>query len=425
MLNKYSKVSEKLPNNKGIESKYLEITYRPSTNNKNPNLNTSCDMFLKSLAEADIKRDRKRVKRVIEKFYEALSKCNTPVEIINFNKLLNKTYKVGGYASIFYESASKMLNPNGPKLASTLLDEQKYEKKYGPLADFSEPFFTEDDNSYVMEKEPTTKVVSAKYDRYLLYKALEVLKLEKKNAKRLEEKRERKRRAQKAYRARQQLKKILAKENMNIIELPPVEEVEVKPVNPNISLTSVMRQIDDFLQTKNKSLEKTTTLEIMQLIENEPLLEELTKTIKINEELIEKTIVENKIKIEDTNVIKYLEVSPEEEAIKELEKPNIEEENEQRIKRELAKEDFLTRCEFAFSKVSRFRESHIKSDMEMKNLIAIHKELTKEIKKYKDILSEAEYTEINQDINNNISWLNKTLKDIEKSYSEIDKLLDL
>lgn len=175
MKYKYQKVSNLLPRNKGIESKYLEIKYRPSPNNSNYDLNKSCDTFLNTLAYADLKRDRKRVKQVIEKFYEVLVKCNNINEIINFDKLLKKTYKQGGYAAIFYESADKMLNKEGKTLAEKLLDEIKLEKKYGPIADFSEPFFIEEEK-WKSDQNTSSKVVKVEQNYYTTKRCIDILK---------------------------------------------------------------------------------------------------------------------------------------------------------------------------------------------------------------------------------------------------------
>ena len=398
MKNKYKKVTTLLPRNKGIESKYLDIVYRPSTNNSNYNLNKSCDIFINTLAYADLKRDRKRVKQVIEKFYEVLTKCNNINEITNFDKLLKKLYRQGGYASIFYESADKMLNKEGKTLAEKLLDEIKYEKKYGPIADFSEPFFY--DEEFIIEEEPSTKVVNIEQNRYITKKSIDILKQIQKEYLKEEKKRERKRIAQKAYRARLKLKKLAG------IKEEPIEEKSTVS-NDTINLIT---ELDNFLKEKDASLEDTTTIEIVNLLESEPLEEKINNTIKV-----EKVVIDEK-----TNTIKYLDVSEEEEAIKELERPDALERHEEKVQRELIKEDYLTRCEFAFNKVARFTHTRIKSDYEIRNLIEIHKEILNEMEKYKEILSTLEQEEITQEINNNLKYLNKELDKLNELDNDIE-----
>ena len=397
MKKKYEKVSTLLPRNKGIESKYLEINYRP--NKTNYELNTSIDMFVKTLAYADIKRDRKRVQQVIEKFYEVLKKCNNINEIDNLNKLLKKLYHQGGYAAIFYESSEKMLSKEGKTLAEKLLEEIKYERKYGPLEDFSQPFFYEDEH-YIVEREPSTKVVKEEQDKKIIIQSLELLKEIQKEYKKLEKKKERKRLAQRAYRARLKLKKLAG------IKEEPVKE----PVtNDTINLIT---ELDNFLQKKDASLEKTTTIEIINLLESEPLVE------KEIEEKLEKTL-----QIEDfkkAKPIDYIEKSIEEQIIEGLEDPNALIKYQEKVKKEIIKEDYLTRCEFAFNKVARFNRSRIKNDIEIKNLIEIHKELLKEIDKYKDVLTVLEKEEIEQEINNNIERLSKELSELTQDVPDID-----
>ena len=405
MRQKYAKVSTPLPRNKGIDSKYLEIKYRPSPNNSNYDLNKSCDIFLNTLAYADYKRDRKRVKQVIEKFYEVLKKCNNINEINNFDKLLKKTYRQGGYAAIFYESADKMLNKEGKTLAEKVLDEIKLEKKYGPIADFSQPFFIEEEKWH-REEQPTSKVVKVEENNYTTKRCIDLLKQIQKEYKKEEKKRERKKLAQRAYRARLRLRKLAGK----VIEPPPAKPK--KNLNETINL---LTELDNFLKERNASLEKTTTIEIIDLLKEEPLYEKITKTIKLNPEIIEKIEKE-----ETTDLLKYIEMSEAEEAIQELEAPDAMEKHQEKVEKELIKEDYLTRCEFAFNKVARFTHSRIKSDMEIKNLIAIHQDLLKEIEKYKEIISSLEYEEINKEIDNNLLYLNKELEKITPKEDDID-----
>ena len=403
MKYKYQKVSNLLPRNKGIESKYLEIKYRPSPNNSNYDLNKSCDTFLNTLAYADLKRDRKRVKQVIEKFYEVLVKCNNINEIINFDKLLKKTYKQGGYAAIFYESADKMLNKEGKTLAEKLLDEIKLEKKYGPIADFSEPFFIENEK-WKSDQNTSSKVVKVEQNYYTTKRCIDILKDIQKEYQKEEKKRERKKLAQRAYRARVKLRKLAGLEKLE----PP------KPKYVPEDTISLLTELDNFLKEKNASLEKTTTVEILDLLNDTTFIEKINKTVKL-EPVKEETPI-----LEETKSIKYLDTSEQEEAIQELELPDALERHEERVQNEIVKEDYLTRCEFAFNKVARFTHTRIKSDMEIKNLLTIHNELLKEMDKYKTILSNMEQEEITKEINNNINYLTNELNKLNSIDTDID-----
>lgn len=119
----------------GIESKYLDIDYRPSEYKRNFNLNLNCSSLLLYMALADITRKEEEINNLQEVFLEALVECKTEEEINNFSKFMEEMAKVGGYAVQFYNNNINLINQNGIIEAKTKLETIKEDKKKLPKKD--------------------------------------------------------------------------------------------------------------------------------------------------------------------------------------------------------------------------------------------------------------------------------------------------
>ena len=95
---------------KGIESAYFDIKYRPSIDRSNFKLNINCDSLLTYMAFADITRKEEQINHLQEKFLETLSECKTDEELNNLKTFLEKAAEVGGYASTFYSNNISLIS---------------------------------------------------------------------------------------------------------------------------------------------------------------------------------------------------------------------------------------------------------------------------------------------------------------------------
>lgn len=118
---------------RGIESKYFNIHYRPGKESKNSKLDINCSSLLTYLALADTYRDSASFDKAKRQFNEVLAVCQTEEELENLNTFLKEAAQVGGYASQFYDEVSKQISISGKELAEQTLQTEK-ENKQKPVS---------------------------------------------------------------------------------------------------------------------------------------------------------------------------------------------------------------------------------------------------------------------------------------------------
>lgn len=114
---------------KGIESQYFNIKYRPGLGSKNSKLDIQCSSLLTYLALADVYRNDRTFKNAKEQFYKALSFCQTEEELRNLDTFLKETAQMGGYAEQLYSEVSTLINVNGKQIAEQTLQREKEERQ--------------------------------------------------------------------------------------------------------------------------------------------------------------------------------------------------------------------------------------------------------------------------------------------------------
>ena len=114
---------------KGIESQYFNIKYRPGLESKNSKLDIQCSSLLTYLALADVYRNDRTFKNAKEQFYKALSFCQTEEELRNLDTFLKETAQMGGYAEQLYSEVSTLINVNGKQIAEQTLQREKEERQ--------------------------------------------------------------------------------------------------------------------------------------------------------------------------------------------------------------------------------------------------------------------------------------------------------
>lgn len=104
-----NKSSYVAPDKSSIKSEYF-IYYRP----ENKNLSNSCNSFIYKLISAEVRGTEEKFNRLMESFYECLSKCENENDLQQFNNFLIILSKKGKFAKEFYDLNSDKISLNNP-----------------------------------------------------------------------------------------------------------------------------------------------------------------------------------------------------------------------------------------------------------------------------------------------------------------------
>ena len=174
---------------KGLESEYFDVEYRPSTDKSNVDLNNACSSLLTYLAMADAFMNEEAITILQEKFLNTLTLCNNEGEIENFAEFLEMIANMGGYASIFYSNNISLLNNDGVKYAKQKMDKIKKQKQR-PVSFYDDDGIQSDyfDYMYKPDKDGNYTNLASKCNSLLDYLARTDISRDRKTTDKLQEK---------------------------------------------------------------------------------------------------------------------------------------------------------------------------------------------------------------------------------------------